>query len=487
MDLFELTSSGVVVRDLDIEPAGPDGTGFNTGLLIITGSGFLTASGSVVNNDILQIGEGGGFGTSGNLAVGGNLDNNATFDHLQGIVRFDGGASQTARGSLGSNNPLDQVEISGQNTDVTFATSVQIDNTLIIDATNVGASDPVLTLQDDLDLNGPLTVNDGAKIDLDDGTNGSGTLNVASSVSLDGIFTPGSETIVFDGSSNQSLTGTPDGGTSFAGFEVSNGNTVTLDIDDSNVTPLTIGTLGGSDGNLTIGNPNNVSVDAEGAVPGNLTVNSGNTLTLTGGLDVAGDFTVDGAYDATTNSATTTFDGSAAQEVKGTPSSLSFQGFNIGNDVTLDFDNSSTGTITIPSLGGNGGNLIIGGGNFDVSVDAKGTVPGDLTISSGNTLALTGRLTIGVGDTGGTLTNNGTLTGNGNTLRLDGDNNQSVSGSSFRIGRIEVRDNNNSRSVTLGADLTVEGDVVVDDPTTATSTLTFDGGRRRHCGREMMA
>ena len=118
-------------------------------------------------------------------------------------------------------------------------------NNLMINSTN---SPTVQTQVRDLTINGDLTINTSAELDA----NGLGLL-LGGDIVNNGTFTANSNITTFNGSSDQQISGTAAGGTTFHNLVKSNSNTLTLsshDITVSNDLTLSEGTI--DDGGNTI-------------------------------------------------------------------------------------------------------------------------------------------------------------------------------------------------------------------------------------------
>ncbi|PSQ96270.1 MAG: hypothetical protein BRD55_07410 [Bacteroidetes bacterium SW_9_63_38] len=452
VDISSLSGTGGDLKIGNNNSPSVNTSGTVPGKLTVTGSSSLTLNGQ--------------------LTLNGNLEVNGSYAPSSNTTVFGGGSNQEVLGTpstmsfagfnINSSNDvtLDLNASSLNNSELSISTLGGTGGNL-----DVGGTDNNLDVAASGTVPGKLTVTGSNTFTLN------GTLTLEGNLEVNGSYAPSSNTTVFNGGSNQEVLGTPST-MSFAGFSINSSNDVTLDLNASslNNSELSISSLGGSGGNLVVGGTNNSpSVTASGTVPGKLTVNS--SLTLNGKLTINGNLEVDGSYSPSSN--ITAFGGGSNQTVKGAPSSMSFSSLNINNsnDVIIQVDDSGiSSNLAVSSFGGSGGNLTLSDTN-DPKVTGSGTVPGNVTINGTSELALDGRLTL-TGD----FSNNATFTANSKTLRLDGSGAQSVSGSAITVGKFEVQDNDNTRTVTLNEDVTASGDVTIGDPIDATgTTFTFSG------------
>jgi hypothetical protein len=293
-----------------------------------------------------------------------------------------------------------------------------------------------------------------------------------------GTFAPGGGTVVFNGSSAQTIGGTnpttfnnltinnTSGGVSLGNNETVNGaltltsgalgvgsNTLTL----NGAASKTSGTLtSNADGtvnyNQSSGGQNIVAGDY-----GNLTFsNFAKTLPNGGTVKIAGTFTTGAAGGHTVTGSTVEFNGGSAQAL---PSN-----FTTYNNLTL---NNTAGTSGFAGLTVQG--LIeVKAGTFTSS-----STYNNVQIDSGATLAGTNATTINVS---GTWTNNGTFTANGNTVNFNGGSLQTIGGTNATtFSNLTI---NNASGVNLGNSETVGNTLTLTSGAlgVGTNTLILNGG-----------
>ncbi len=287
----------------------------------------------------------------------------------------------------------------------------------------------VYTLQDNLDINGTLTLNDGTL-----NTGADRQINLAGSwMNNGGIFVENSGLVEFDGTGTEKLI--LNGSHTFNNVDIAGSGTWTLqDNMGVNIFDLSAGTL--SPATSTVIEP--ISVNGATTLTGgtfsgqstdfrhggDLTISSGTYTAPTGDLLLDADFTFS-AGTFSHSSSTVIFSGTSSTSL------VDASGTSFNNVVIDDSDNGADLLVQLSSAMDVNGSLQITDGTFDVNAGAFGVnVAGNWTLDAVN----------------------GTFIPRTGTVTFDGVN-QSISGSTtfYHFNKVEVND---------GAD----------------STLTFGGG-----------
>jgi hypothetical protein len=354
--------------------------------LIINSSGTVTLAKDIAVTNLLTMTTGilntitySMNGAGGISATGGELQMaklNTTLPELAGtytitggIVNFTGGGSQTIR-----NTTYYDLSISGSGTK-TSGGVIDINRNLIIStATTLSANNNNITIAGNWTNNG-------------------------------GTFTPGTNTVTFDGTSSQAINGTSASQT-FYNLTV-------------NMTAGQNLTTGGSTTALTT--QNLIQTTGNFTAPATLTINGNNTLTsgtFTAGTNIyaKGNWTNDGGTFAPGTN-TVTFNGTGAQAINGTSASQAF--YNLTINMTAGQNLTTGGSTTALTTQ----NLTQTTGNF--------TAPATLTINGNNTLT-SGTFTAGTNiyAKGNWTNNGGTFTPGTNTVTFNGIGAQAINGTS---------------------------------------------------------
>lgn len=294
------------------------------GSLTLSGSGVKTASsGSLTIAGLLSIGSGVTFNTSSvsSVILNGNVSNSGSWSPSQ-IVRFESSGTQVMSGNA-----------------IVFGGGIEVGNPTTTPAT-------VLDLADNLDVNGALSINVNATLDLNDNT-----LNLSGNLSNSGILTDdgtGLAQVTFDGTTS-----------------VSGNSAATL----PNV--LVSGTL---------------NAPSPFTITRHLTINSGGTYNAGATLNLAGNFSNSGSFSA--GSGKVNFNGSSGQSLNGT---ATFYDMTISNVNTV----SAVGTISLAgalTLSGSGKFYAGTGSNFTIL--STGLNAGGSIATMGTPANFTGQVTI---------------------------------------------------------------------------------------------
>ena len=527
---------------------------------------------------------------------GGTFTNNGTFTRSDGVVAFSGG-NATVSGTVGFNDVTASTGVdfgSGSTINGSFTINgggfVNNGNPPTYDAASTlvyntdfgrgdewsatsGAGHPAnVTIQNnstvDLSANGgastaremagDLTINGGSELTMDDmsealtvdgnvtvnSNGGDGTLTLGSNIggdlfvrgdfTLDGTFNGNTRLVEFDGSSNQTISGSTDPSIDF--FEINNSNGVTIDgstltvpntltldqgtISQTNSGDLTLpggstversnGSLGftpsfGGNVNVTYlagvttgpelsaSNLNNLEVNASSAVTlaSSLNPTVAGNLTLTNGTlaDNGNTITLNGDATASTGTSIT---GSGSLLLTGGSDTYLLQGEGTYGDIELDeSDDFSNADEAEVNGGATLGNVTVTNGVFDVQ-DNGATVNGNVDATSGGTFQISGASAVDVngnvtvdgtlnlslaggGDlrVAGDFTMNGTFNDNGRLVDFDGSSAQAVGGTAdpISIAFVEI---NNSNGVTLNTGVLTSDLLTLTDGTLTTNgNLTF--------------
>jgi hypothetical protein len=304
-----------------------------------------------------------------------------------------------------NSNSVQVTVINGATVSIPNALSVEIYNLIVISGSTL-----------ELNTGGTLTISDGTGTDF----------TVNGSLDMDG----GSFLLA-------------------SGAELSYGSSSTLIYSDSDAAQTTGAELPSSGiANMTVINPNGVTLGGNVDLAGNLTIESGASLNTDEengySINIAGDWTNLGTFIA--NESTVTFDGASAQTMSGTNTfyNLAISNTHASEKVT------TSGTLAVTN------NLSITDGIFVSASDYN-----NVSISSGGTLELSDDITVS-----GNWTNSGTFTHGGNTVTFDGGNAQTVTGNTSFSGL----------ELSTGTVLTTSDNITVSDVTSGDGTVNASGG-----------
>lgn len=339
-----------------------DGAGTYTSLaagnnyynLTLNGTGSWQHASTLDVNNNLTVTAGTLNSAGQNITLAGNWSNSGTFTSGSNTVTFDGSSAQTlTSGGTGTGQDFNNLTVNKGGGTLSLATNaVDIDGTLTVTA---GTFSPgsLATTAGALTVNGGTFTGSSGTVDMNGAvTLSSGTLTAPSGTfTVSGgwtdtasgdQFTPGSNTVTFDG------TGTVNANEAF--------NNATVNA--SGIT-ITLGAALDADNNLTI-------------TAGTLTTSSSNY-----GVTVGGDFSNSGTF--TGNSSTVTFDGGSQTITGSTNTTLYNLTKSVTSAATLTFNNARTTTISNnTTLKGTSGNLLSlrsdsSGTQFEIDASSSGT------------------------------------------------------------------------------------------------------------------
>ena len=334
--------------------------------------------------------------------------------------------------------------------------------------------------------NGNQTVNGGTyhHLIVRDGDSNNSSMTLGGDVTANGDFTVIASTYFdpmgydFTVSGNTTIAGVFDddavAGTSnlqavdLSGGQINGGNNGVVNILGNLTIPTGDGTIGRADltvsgtttvpsGNsLTFNNVNGTKTFSDDVIVNGSWINSGNeTFTLSGNL------TVNATATFTQGTGTYTFNGTT-KELNGTTVGIDFQNLIIDGTITnniTDIDVTTDITINSGSFTNEGDistgdDIIVNAGNYinnnttSVTDDISGA--GSLTQGSNSTLYIGDDATI----------TTFSASANPNTVEYNGNGNQTVNGGTYHHLIVRDGDSNNS-SMTLGGDVTANGDFTV--------------------------
>jgi fibronectin-binding autotransporter adhesin len=390
---------------------------------------FNPPSGSQFNDLTVALGAALNLDPTDRLSISGDIQNNGTINPNSGTMVLDG---STAQAILGNAFTFGNLEINNSGSaPITSAFPLVVSGLLNL-------KDGTLDLPTGSDLN-DVTVASGANLD-----GSAGNITVSGDWNNLGNFTPGSNTVTFDGTGPQQILGSTDfndlivGATSTLqmGANANLGLFGSLDIisggafDSISYEPNTLTIFGAGPHDL----PNGLQLD-------NLVVANGATFVPPASLLVAGDFTNNGTF--TPNDGTINLDGTGPQTIGGT-SPTSFDNLVIDNS-SPSAAVQSTGPVNIT------GGLDIQDGAF---APAAGSNLNDVTIASGASLdGPTGNLGVS-----GDWINNGTFVPEpGSTVIFAGSLPQIIGGTIPTVFDTLVIDNASGQPVTTSTPVTVTG------------------------------
>jgi|GEM_PF-3514085 len=470
-------------------------------LSINSGGTFNGSSGTTVDvGGLMLVQSGGTFtGGSGTVDVGGDLSliNGSTFSGSTGTVNVTGNVSIASTATLTA--PSGSFTVAG-NWSKTGGTFTPGSGTVTFDGTASGKTiatggaafnnltingiGGAWTVSGSLTVNGTLTVANGTLTTSSDFVNVTltgGTLVLAGNATVSGnwnrtggTFTPGTRTVTFDGTGDQTITGTntffnltqdkASGGVNAVGGDQTISGTLSIisgaftTDDDLNAVNIGVGGTLSLAGDISVnGDWNNDGVLTQNgyqitfAGGGTLTITgdtefdslnvaSGTTLTLSGTLTVFGDFIIGGTMNAGTDS-TVTLSGSGASVLSGT---LTF--FNL----TI---NKTPGSVTASGSLTVNGALTILSGTFTSASDYT-------DVYNFGTLVLAGDITVS-----GDWENGGTFTPGSYKVTFDGSANQSLSGT---LNFFDLTVNNSAATLSDAADVESNASVTVTGALTVT-------------------
>jgi len=306
-----------------------------------------------------------------------------------------------------------------------------------------------------------------------------GTLNIGSSFVNNSTFTQGTGTVDYDGTANQSISGSA--GTTFYNLTINNtgasgSNIVSLGqaITVSNVLTLTAGILDASASNYSITAngiwTNNNSTAAFNAENGTVTFGAATTISGTSGttfynLNIAG-----GTTTASTTTAPVTVSGTLTIGAGNTltVNANAVTAATVSNSGTITF---TTGIFNVTNSFTNAGTINFSTGTFNMgnSLIDNGTV----AFTGAGTFNITGNLTIGAAGTltmgaamnlylTGNFTDNGTLTALG-TFIFDGSTTQTIGGTASPIAFNKLTQDQGAQTdtVTLAQPITINSNFAI--------------------------
>lgn len=293
------------------------------------------------SNDIVQIGAT-AFTNQPAITTAANARNILFGSTQAAILSLGAGGSLTVAGNISGSwgsSVTHAINVNGQT--LTVNGDLSLSDGTAGHVINLGAASGNIT------VGGSVTESGGANINF----SGAGTLSIASHFNYSsGVFTPGSGTVIYNGSSAQNM-----GGVTY--------NNLTINNSSGGVFSNTATTVGG-----------------------NLSVNGG-TLNLNAGLAVTGDIAIGASGTLNGNSFTTSAGGN-----------WSNSGSFIPGSGTVQFNGPSGQTIAASNFN----NLIINKASGTATLSGNVSVNSDLTLSSG-TLDI-GSFTASRSSSGGTLT-----------------------------------------------------------------------------------
>ena len=305
-----------------------DGTG------TVLGTSITSFANMTINNTMTLIGH------ATNMNVSGNFLNNGTYTHNSGTLTFNGAAGQT------------------------FTDGGQTYNNVVLNNTGTAGANERITVSGNLDVNGNLTITDGALYLV---TNNP-TVNVAGNVSIAsvGIVTKGSGAWTFDGAT----------ATTFSDLAGSPSDLGAVTVNKTNSTSPSTNDLLTVSSNMTV---SNLTIDGTSGQEDTLSIASGKTITQI-------------SWSITTIQAGATISGAGTLKINDN------SGPNLSTTGTLNSAVQfaiSSGDINIPAR--------TYGGNVTIYQGGSSNYNATLGTSAGQTLNFSGNLTPTTGSTG-TLT-----------------------------------------------------------------------------------
>ena len=357
-----------------------------SGLLSILDGTFQPPSGTDLNNVSIASGAVLDAPSGGTLSVSGDFANAGAFNANGSTVTLDGSTAQAITGAASFYN-LVIANTAAAPAAVSSSAALTVTNTLSINdgifAPASGSSFKDVAIAAAGALSAPT-----------------GNLSVSGDFTNDGAFTPGSGTLIFNGSAAQTIAGAST--TNFNNLTVNNtSSTGAVKYAALTPAPAVAGLLSVLDGTFQ---------PPAGADLNNVSTASGAVLDApAGSLTVSGDFANAGTFNA--NAGTVTFDGSGAQSITGAATFA---------NLTVD---KTAGTLSTADAVNVSGLTTVTRGAF---APASGSIFNGISIAAAGALnAPAGNLSIS-----GDFANNGAFTPGAGTVIFNGSSAQAISGTS---------------------------------------------------------
>jgi hypothetical protein len=285
---------------------------------------------------------------------------------------------------------------------------------------------------------GNVTESGGANITF----SGAGTMNIGGNYTYtSGTFTPSSGTVVYNGTGSQVV----GGGITYNDVTINKASGIAA-----------INTAITTNGNLLVSS-GELDINAASTIAGNATISSGATMNGDGiTTNVGGNWINSGTFISA--SGTINFNGTGAQSI----ASTTFNSLSI---------NKSSGTATLSGNSNINGNLTVAAGTLDLASNTvnRSSLGGVCTLSNGATLSLAGSANFPANF-------NTYALGSSSTVLYNGSGTQTISGG-LSYGNLTLS-NGASNAKTLGASLSVNGDISINSGATLAAssyTLTLGG------------
>ncbi|WP_204561551.1 autotransporter-associated beta strand repeat-containing protein, partial [Azospirillum palustre] len=481
------TSSGSLIlnADADSRSLTLDGTANSTGFaggITVTKGWLVATSDSNLGAGTLTL-NGGTLRLSG--AVG-TIDNAIAVGSSGGSISVAPSGSVTLSGAISGSGTLTKtasgnLALSGDNSSFSGAFAINAGTVTVSNANALGSTAGGTTVADGaaLSLSGGITIAENLTLSGTGVSSGGALVSASGTNTVSGTVTLNTDTTVTT-TSDLTLSGVISGSN---GLTKAGSGTLTLSGSNTYTGATTV-----SAGTLALNSSTGTAL-ADGSA---VTVASGATLTLSSASETIGTLSgVSGSTLAIGANALTVSQGSAGTfsgVITGSGSLIKTGNFNLSLGGTTNRANFS-GTITIDGAG----QLVVG------SADALGS--GDVTLTNGGELRLSGNITVPnnivVGTGGGSIAAlsgnssviSGTISGSGalaktagGTLTLSGDNSGFTGSMSVNVGILIVSNANalgstaGGTTVASGAALSLSGGITIAENLTLSGTGVSAGG-----------